>query len=173
MRKYAIAAVGLLLSVVLGATVFREPIAWAAQAISATIVGPLDSNGNVAVHEQGTAIVAVAPQAGALTASRAFSINDASGGIGNFDLAPMTVSFLGMSLSDAVESVDFAYHVTASSTRSSLDLEGPATHTNYHDIHGLSNYALPLTQPIQIDAVRLVCTAPCTAIMNLSGIRTG
>jgi stage V sporulation protein SpoVS len=57
MRKYAIVAVGLLLSLVLGATVFREPIAWAAQSVSATIAGPLDSHGNVAVHEMGTAAV--------------------------------------------------------------------------------------------------------------------
>jgi hypothetical protein len=58
MRKYAIVAAGLLVSVVLGATVFREPIAWAAQSIDATIVGPLD-NGNVRVHEEGTANVNV------------------------------------------------------------------------------------------------------------------
>ena len=59
MRKYAFVAAGLLLSLVLGATVFREPIAWAAQSVDATIIGPLDSNGNVKVHEQGTANVNV------------------------------------------------------------------------------------------------------------------
>ena len=47
------------LAVVLGATVFSQPVAWAAQAVSATIIGPLDSNGNVRVHEQGTANVNV------------------------------------------------------------------------------------------------------------------
>jgi hypothetical protein len=59
MRKYAIVAGGVLLSLVLGATVFREPVAWAAQNVSATITGPLDGQGNVAVHEQGTANVSV------------------------------------------------------------------------------------------------------------------
>jgi hypothetical protein len=59
MRKYAIVTGGLLLSLVLGATVFSAPIAWAAQSVSATITGPLDGQGNVAVHEQGTANVSV------------------------------------------------------------------------------------------------------------------
>jgi hypothetical protein len=44
-------------SVILGATVFREDIAQAAQLVSAEIVGPLDSEGNVKVHEQGTPTV--------------------------------------------------------------------------------------------------------------------
>jgi hypothetical protein len=60
MRRALIPALLLvLLSVVLGATVFREPVAWAAQAVDATIIGPLDGNGNVRVHEQGTANVRV------------------------------------------------------------------------------------------------------------------
>jgi hypothetical protein len=46
-------------SMVLGATVFREQVAWAAQAVDAKIIGPVDSNGNVMVHEQGTADVNV------------------------------------------------------------------------------------------------------------------
>lgn len=46
-------------SLVLGATVFKEPVAWAAQAVDARIIGPLDADGNVRVHEQGTADVNV------------------------------------------------------------------------------------------------------------------
>jgi hypothetical protein len=46
-------------AIVLGATVLREPIAYAAQTVNATIVGPLDGGGNVKVHEQGTAAVDV------------------------------------------------------------------------------------------------------------------
>jgi hypothetical protein len=46
-------------SMVIGATVFREQVAWAGQIVDARIVGPLDSNGNVRVHEQGTANVNV------------------------------------------------------------------------------------------------------------------
>jgi hypothetical protein len=54
-------AVSLLLlgAIVLGATVLREPIAYAAQTVDAKIIGPLDENGNVKVHEQGTASVEV------------------------------------------------------------------------------------------------------------------
>jgi hypothetical protein len=43
----------------LGATVFREPIAWAAQSLDATIVGPVVGQ-NVRVHEEGTANVKAA-----------------------------------------------------------------------------------------------------------------
>jgi hypothetical protein len=41
----------------LGATVLREPIAQAAQLVDAKITAPLDGNGDVKVHEQGTAAV--------------------------------------------------------------------------------------------------------------------
>jgi hypothetical protein len=44
---------------VLGATVLREPIAYAAQAADANIISPLDAEGNVRVHEAGTARVSV------------------------------------------------------------------------------------------------------------------
>jgi hypothetical protein len=59
MRKSAFVALGLLLGLVLGGTIFREPVVWAAQSLGATILGPLDAGGNVAVHEQGTAAVTV------------------------------------------------------------------------------------------------------------------
>ena len=56
MKKWTFVALLLIGATVLGATVFKEPIAWAAQGVDATIVGPLD-NGNVRVHEEGTANV--------------------------------------------------------------------------------------------------------------------
>ncbi len=59
MRKHAIVAVLLVVSLVLATTVFREPIASAAQGVASTIISPLDGSGYVAVHEQGTANVAV------------------------------------------------------------------------------------------------------------------
>jgi hypothetical protein len=43
----------------LASTVLSGPIASAAQSVSATITGPLDGQGNVKVHEQGTANVSV------------------------------------------------------------------------------------------------------------------
>jgi hypothetical protein len=63
-RRAFIGALALVaVSVVLGATVFREDIALATQAVSAEIVDPLDSQGNVKVHEQGTADVRVTNRA--------------------------------------------------------------------------------------------------------------
>jgi hypothetical protein len=44
---------------ILASTVLSGPIASAAQSVSATITGPLDGQGNVKVHEQGTANVNV------------------------------------------------------------------------------------------------------------------
>jgi hypothetical protein len=55
MKKWHAVAMLLVGATLLGGTVLREPIANAAQSVSATIAGPLDAGGNVAVHEQGTA----------------------------------------------------------------------------------------------------------------------
>ena len=60
MKKWLFVALLLVGATLLGATVLREPIASAAQTVGATIIAPLDTNGNVAVHEQGTADVSVA-----------------------------------------------------------------------------------------------------------------
>jgi hypothetical protein len=54
MKKWQFVALLLVGSAILGATVMREPIAWAAQVVDAKIVAPLDGAGNVKVHEQGT-----------------------------------------------------------------------------------------------------------------------
>ena len=60
MKKALIPAFLLVLgSTFLGATVLQEQVAWAAQSVNATIIGPLDADGNVKVHEQGTADVNV------------------------------------------------------------------------------------------------------------------
>jgi hypothetical protein len=58
MKKWHFVVLLLVGSALLGATVLREPIAWAKQIVEAEIVAPLDANGNVKVHEQGTAQVA-------------------------------------------------------------------------------------------------------------------
>src|SRR5437773_863757 len=49
----------IVLALILGATVFRDEIAQAAQIVSADITSPLDQQGNVKVHEQGIANVSV------------------------------------------------------------------------------------------------------------------
>jgi hypothetical protein len=58
MKKWPFVALLLVGSALLGATVLREPVAWAKQIVEAQIVAPLDANGNVKVHEQGTVQVA-------------------------------------------------------------------------------------------------------------------
>jgi hypothetical protein len=59
MSKWSFVVLLLAGATLLGATVLHEPIARAAEEVGATIVGPLDANGNVKVHEQGTASVTV------------------------------------------------------------------------------------------------------------------
>jgi hypothetical protein len=67
MKRWSFVALLLVGATFLGATVLREPIASAAQSISANIVSPLDGNGNVAVHERGTADVNVTNRSVAVT----------------------------------------------------------------------------------------------------------
>jgi hypothetical protein len=57
MKKWSFVVLLVMGAMILGATVLREPIAHAAQTTATTIVGPLDANGNVKVHEQGTVTV--------------------------------------------------------------------------------------------------------------------
>ena len=57
--KWLVVTLIVLGATILGATVLREPIAYAAQALDAKITGPLDGQGNVKVHEAGTAAVDV------------------------------------------------------------------------------------------------------------------
>src|SRR5262245_35221586 len=59
MKRWAFVLLVVVGATILGATVLREPIASAAQNVGATIIGPLDASGNLAVHEQGTANVNV------------------------------------------------------------------------------------------------------------------
>jgi hypothetical protein len=56
MKKWSFVVLLLFGATILGATVFSEPVAWAAQSVDANIISPLD-NGNVKVHEEGTASV--------------------------------------------------------------------------------------------------------------------
>jgi hypothetical protein len=51
MKRWLLAAALVAAALVLGATVFAQPVALAAQAIGATIVGPLDEQGNVKVSQ--------------------------------------------------------------------------------------------------------------------------
>jgi hypothetical protein len=61
-QPIAIAILLVGLASVLGATVFRDQVAWAAQSVDAHITN-IDDNGNIKVHEQGTATVAISAAA--------------------------------------------------------------------------------------------------------------
>jgi len=54
MSTWLLLALLLLAAAVMGATVMRAPIAQAAQLVDAKIIAPLDGDGSVKVHEQGT-----------------------------------------------------------------------------------------------------------------------
>ena len=90
MRNYSIVAVALVISVVLGATVFREPIAWAAQSVEARIVGPLDGQGNVKVQEQGTPTVKIDPSSNTVQLASGASV--AVTGSGDSPLPVMNIA---------------------------------------------------------------------------------
>jgi hypothetical protein len=57
MKRLHFVALLIVGATILGATVLREPIALAAQIVDANIIGPLDADGNIKVHEQGTPTV--------------------------------------------------------------------------------------------------------------------
>jgi hypothetical protein len=57
MKKVTVVIVLVLSAAILGATVFSTRIAQAAQFVTATIADPLDAQGNLRVHEQGTVII--------------------------------------------------------------------------------------------------------------------
>jgi hypothetical protein len=57
MKKWSSVLVLVAGAIILGATVLRQPIALAAQIVSAEIIGPLDQQGNLKVHDQGTVVV--------------------------------------------------------------------------------------------------------------------
>jgi hypothetical protein len=57
MRKTTFVIVLVVGAAILGATVFSGRIAQAAQVVTATIIGPVDDQGNLKVREQGTVVI--------------------------------------------------------------------------------------------------------------------
>jgi hypothetical protein len=82
MRKIWVASAAVTIGLVLGATVLRERIAWAAQVVDAIIIGPLDSNGNVRVHEQGVLSARPALNANSIQMSSYVAASAAENGFG-------------------------------------------------------------------------------------------
>ena len=148
MRKYAIVAAGLTLSVVLGATVFREPIARAAQSLDVNIIGPLD-NGNVRVHEEGTANVNVTNGSLAIAPAAPITNGGSAAAIDGGQILSMsqgrTASALSIKLTSGVAEVVFAYQ-----GNDVAEFFGP-------EAGGNDSIVLALARPIEFD--RIVCSA--------------
>jgi hypothetical protein len=148
MTKRAIvsAIVLLLVGVVLGTTVFREQVAQAAQSLSATIVGPLDDKGNVAVHEQGTADVNVT--GGNLAIAREAPI--ARGGS-----AVVIATGSTYSVSQPAVATALSIHMQSEVTNLTvLTKEGiAATFMGPRGDFGNSSIVLALTRPITFDGL--------------------
>jgi hypothetical protein len=137
--------IGLLVigSALLGATVLSEPIASAAQNIGATITGPLDGQGNVRVHEQGTANVNVTNSSLSVAAQPPVT--------GGGDSAAVDVG----------EARSFSEPRTATAVTVALftDARGVGLHYQGRTVGLISagastdTVALPLTRPIKFDAI--------------------
>jgi hypothetical protein len=90
MKKWAVVALLMTGAAILGATVLSEPIATAAQSVTATIAGPLDGQGNVKVHEQGTATVSGTVASRPAAPSSTWSASEATGGQAFWVAGPST-----------------------------------------------------------------------------------
>jgi len=184
-KKWLVVPLLILAAIVLGATVFREPVAWAAQSVDATILGPLDngnvrtheegtantreqntdSNGNIKVHEQGTANVRVANRSFPVfeeEATRSFQsgFQAGEGGIDSKDLAPIRASLITIDWDSASDNALLTLGSSTGVVRLTLRPQGG------------TREILPLTQPILVDAITLECfvaSPDCGAYVNLVG----
>jgi hypothetical protein len=152
MKRWQTIALLVLGGTFLGATVFSGPIATAAQTISATITDPVDGQGNVKVHEQGTANVNVTN--GSLNVASPTPITDGGnaliGGDGLFNYSsPVTASALSIHLSDTVQFVSFT--LTGNGFQQPAIFYGPGNRGN-------ASIVLALDRPIKFN--RITCVGP-------------
>jgi hypothetical protein len=154
-------------SLLLGGTVLREPIAYAAQSVSATIIGPLDANGNVAVHEQGTANVNVTNTDlgvhGTVSVSTPSPISggareaSAEGGV-SFKLnGTQTVSVISVDMTPGV--TGFRLYTDGGGIAAAF--EGPGE-------GGQAHILLPLPRPISFDSIG--CFGPSSDLCHFDWI---
>jgi hypothetical protein len=165
MKKWSFVALLLLGAAILGATVLREPVAWAAQSINANITGPLDGQGNVKVHEQGT--TQVAGTIGLSTSANSVKIDPTN----TADYCYTTSSCsLQQEIEASLITVDLQANVgsitlTPGAGNPTLYLQGPGE-------TGQSHYVLPLTQPIRVrrlDVYHPTCISECGAFVSVAG----
>jgi len=173
MKKWPFVVLLLVGATVLGATVLREPIAWAAQDLAVTIINPVDAQGNVRVHEQGTvnanvqgtvdtnvtnSRIAVGPAVAAKTAS----------------LSPITAAALS-----AVNRVLTSGTVNASLVVVQFDFGGGLMSFLDASNHSVLQFrveaghelVLPLAEAVEIRSVSLFCDSlgACGAWVNVVG----
>jgi hypothetical protein len=140
---------------VLGATALREPVAWAAQSVSATLTN-VDADGNVKVREQGTVQVT-----GTLRTPPADADSFFLHGGGSF-FQRMDMSLIHLTMTDDCNSAVFR-----DGDDRTLQLFGPNTSAD-----GPRTISLPLAQPIRAD--RITLDGPgigCTAALTIAGTR--
>jgi hypothetical protein len=160
MKRWQTIALLVLGGTFLGATVFSGPIATAAQTISATITDPVDGQGNVKVHEQGTANVNVTN--GSLNVASPTPITDGGnavtgGGLFNYS-SPVTASALSIHMSDTVDFVSFT--LTGNGFQQAALFYGPGNGGN-------ASIVLALDRPIKFN--RITCVgADTTAVCSVS-----
>jgi hypothetical protein len=152
-KKLAFILVLLAGSSMLAATVFRDPVAWAAQGVSATLTN-VDADGNVTVREQGTVQVSG-------------TVRTPPADVDSFALVPtggfftrMDVSLIHLTMNDDCNAVSFM-----DGSVTTLRLFGPRT-----VIAGPRTISLPLTQPIRAD--RFTSDDPgCAVALTVAGTK--
>jgi hypothetical protein len=164
-RAFIGALLLVLVGIVLGATVFRSDIAQATGLAQAVTVQNtplpvreqnLDTNGNLKVHEQGTAIVSVA------------SLKPVTDG-GNARTVPASAD--PVEIGSTVTASAFAIHMSAGVSEVRLvgsggmpaDIGGPAA-------GGSADVALALTRPIQFDRVYCFSVTSSGDVCNVSWV---
>jgi hypothetical protein len=190
MKKWSFVALLVVGATTLGATVLSEPIANAAQNLNTTIIGPLDSNGNVKVHEQGTAAVHEQGTAAVNVTNASVPVHEqgtADVNVTNSSLsvappAPITdggnFQIVGggqtTTLAGVATATALAIHLTSGVHELVLSL-GPLTPT-YRGLAwflgpgniGRSDLVLPLSRPVKFDTI--ICMAPAIDECSVSWV---
>ena len=153
MKKLAVILLVLAGASVLGATVFRESVARAAQDISATITN-VDADGNVKVREQGTVHV-----------NGTLEVPPADVGLGillfqSHTFTRLDASLIHVTMNEACNGIDFK-----DGTQTTLRLFGPRT-----SVGGPTTITLPLTQPIRTDRYA-IDDVGCGVAVSIAGTR--
>jgi hypothetical protein len=174
-RRMMVVVLLLALSALFGATIFREQIATAASGVLNVFVTNTSDHpvpvveqgtqtvsvtGTTPVSITGTPTVAVGPPTAATSAVSHHVAANAGSGILQ-SITPVDATLLVV---EAHQYTDFVQ--IRSSHQNELVLDGPA-----QTVGGYRTYVIPLSQPLPIDELELICDAagPCDATVNIVG----